>query len=252
MPAIKKVLGIIDWGIGGTSIVKLIKEKIGDVPVVYFSDTGVTPYGRMKRDELAARLETVIGLLNKQGVTHILMGCNAASSVMPYLREQTVPMMGVIEAAVACTARVRPERLGLIGGRQTIISGAYRRAFRDFGIRVHQRIAQPLSALIENGDVSSNELRDECKRILEPIRNSSHILLACTHYPAILSVLREYVSPQTFFIDPAPELVGSLCDWDLGIGGGDIYLTTGDGGKMIAGAKAAFGWNIGKATRVSI
>src|SRR3954453_9909378 len=209
MPA-KKILGIIDWGIGGTSIVKLVKERIGDVPVVYFSDTGVTPYGKMRRDELTARLETVIGFLNEQGVTQILMGCNAASSVIPYLRKQTVPIQGVVEAAVACTSRVRPERLGLIGGRQTVISGTYRRAFRQFGIRVDQRIAQPLSALIESGDVSSGLLRAECKRILDPIRNSSHILLACPHYPAILPVLRECVSPQTFFIDPAAELVDSL------------------------------------------
>jgi glutamate racemase len=251
MPA-KKILGIIDWGIGGTSIVKLIKDKLGDVPVVYFSDTGVTPYGRMKRDQLVARLETVIGYLSKQGVTNILMGCNAASSVIPYLRKQSVPIIGVIEAAVACTARVRPERLGLIGGRQTVISGAYRRAFRDHGIRVHQRIAQPLSALIESGDVSSDELRTQCERILEPLKNSSHILLACTHYPAILPVLRQFVNPQTFFIDPAAELVGSPRDWDLGNSGDDAYQTTGNGGKMKRAAKAAFGWEISNAAQVSI
>jgi glutamate racemase len=248
----KKILGMIDWGIGGIGIVKLIKEKQRDVPVIYFSDTGVTPYGKMNRDELAARLETVIDLMTKRGATHIVMGCNAASSIIPYLKEQSVPVKGVIEAGVACTARVRPERLGLIGGRQTILSGAYRRAFRRFGIKVHQRIAQPLSALIESGDISSGQLRTECKRILEPIKNSSHILLACTHYPAILPLLRESVSRQTFFIDPAPELVESLREWDLGTGNCDTYLTTGDAGKMKAAARAAFDWDIRNVTQVSI
>ena len=47
-------LGILDWGIGGVSIYKLIKEKRPDVPVIYFSDTGATPYGKMERRELAA------------------------------------------------------------------------------------------------------------------------------------------------------------------------------------------------------
>jgi len=251
MPA-KKVLGIIDWGIGGIGIVRLIKEKIGDVPVIYFSDTGVTPYGKMKRDELAARLDTVLSFLKAQGVSNVVMGCNAASSVIPHLGGPSIPIKGVIETAVACTARVRPQRLGLIGGRQTVISGAYRRAFRDFGIRVHQRIAQPLSALIESGDVSSDVLHTECKRVLDPIKNCSHILLACTHYPAILPVLRRYVDPETFFIDPAPELVNSLADWKLNSGGGDEYLTTGSKGKMKTAAKAAFGWNIGNARQVSI
>ena len=106
--------------------------------------------------------------------------------------------------------------------------------------------------MIENGDISSGQLSTACKRILEPIKNSSHILLACTHYPAILPLLRECVSRQTFFIDPAPELVGSLREWDLERGNGDTYLTTGDAGKMKEAAKAAFDWDIGSVTQVGI
>jgi glutamate racemase len=57
------MLGMIDWGIGGISVYKLLKERLGDVPVVYLSDTGVTPYGKMARVELARRLDAVIGHL---------------------------------------------------------------------------------------------------------------------------------------------------------------------------------------------
>ena len=46
-----KRLAIIDWGIGGVSIYKLIKERLGQIPVTYFSDTGVTPYGKVTRAE---------------------------------------------------------------------------------------------------------------------------------------------------------------------------------------------------------
>ena len=56
-------LGIIDWGIGGIGVYKLIKERRPEVSVVYFSDTGVMPYGKMSRAELAARLDAVIGFL---------------------------------------------------------------------------------------------------------------------------------------------------------------------------------------------
>jgi len=56
-------LGIIDWGIGGVSIYKLIKQKLGDVPIIYFSDTGATAYGKMTRRELVSRLNRVIAFL---------------------------------------------------------------------------------------------------------------------------------------------------------------------------------------------
>ncbi len=241
-------IGIIDWGIGGISVYKLIKERRPDTAAVYFSDTGATPYGKMSRPELVARLNTVIGFLKTKGVDHLVIGCNAASTAIPFLDAQGMKIEGVIDAAVEMTARLKPKRLGLIGGRRTVVSGVYRRAFAQRGINVEQRIAQPLSGLIESGDVSSDKLRAECKRILSPIKNCSHILLACTHYPAIESVLREMVSPQTVFIDPARELVKQTAKWSLLANGSDTFFTSGDAEQMKTAAKAAFACEINSVT----
>lgn len=245
-------LGIIDWGIGGVSTYKLIREKIGPVPTVYFSDTGVTPYGRMTRPELVARLDTVIEYLRSLGMTHLVIGCNAASTVIPFLNTGSLKIAGVIESAVRLTKKARPKRLGLIGGRRTVLSGVYRRAFAEAGINVRQRVAQPLSGLIESGDVSSAKLRSETAKILRPIRNSSHILLACTHYPAIISLLQEIVSPDTVLIDPAEELVDEIRKWKLHAGEQSVFLTSGDAAAMKWAAKAAFGVEIDGAKSVVI
>ena len=247
-------LAIIDWGIGGISILKLIKRRYGDVPVTYFSDTGVTPYGRMSRTELASRLEKVIGFLASQHATHIVVGCNAASTALPFVRRaETTPVVGMIDAGVNAAVSCRPTRLGLIGGRRTVMSGAYRRAFASVGIDLVQRVAQPLSAAIENGDTSSAALHAQCRQILAPLRTCSHILLACTHYPAISPVLEQCVGKDTAFIDPTEELVRRIVKWDMeGSGGDDIYLTTGDTMRMAESAGKAFGWAIAAARRLSI
>ena len=234
------MLGIIDWGIGGISVYKLIKERRPDIGIVYFSDTGVTPYGRMSRVELVARLNKVIGFLRSKGVSHLVIGCNAASTAIPFLDPQGLKIEGVIDAAVAMTVRLKPKRLGLIGGRRTVVSGVYRKAFAENDINVEQRIAQPLSGLIESGDVSSERLRAECKRILSPIRNCSHILLACTHYPAISNVMKDFVSSQTVFIDPAAELSKRIERWKLSSGDDDLFYTSGDWSKMKTSALKAF------------
>jgi len=87
MVRLKNQLAIIDWGIGGMSIYKLIKSELGNLPVIYFSDTGVTPYGKMSRRELtfasASRARFSSG---REGVTHLVVGCNAASTVLPFLK----------------------------------------------------------------------------------------------------------------------------------------------------------------------
>jgi glutamate racemase len=247
-----KRLGIIDWGIGGVSIYASVKEQIGDVPVTYFSDTGVTPYGRMSRRELVARLNVVIEFLKSRGVTHIVIGCNAASTAIPFLKDHKIPVEGVIEPAVKMTAKIKPAKLGLIGGRRTVVSGVYGRAFASHKIDVTQRIAQPLSGLIESGDTASKKLQAQAKQILTPLRNSSHILLACTHYPAIIDVLRQYVSPTTEFIDPASEVVKIVRRWKLASGGKGEFLTSGDMASMKRAAKNAFSVRIENILRVSL
>lgn len=245
-----KQLGIIDWGIGGVSIYKLIKKDIGDVPITYFSDAGVTPYGKMSRRELVARLKSVIEFLKSRGVTHIIIGCNAASTAIPLLKNLRLPVEGVIEPAVTMTVQLKPSKLGLIGGRRTVVSGVYRRAFASRGIHVTQRIAQPLSGLIESGDTDSERLQTTARQILKPLRNCSHILLACTHYPAITDMLRQFVSPRTQFVDPAGEVVKIVKRWKLLGDGDDEFLTSGDAMAMKRAAGNAFDVKIEKVSRV--
>jgi glutamate racemase len=240
----KGQLAIIDWGIGGIGVYKLIKERQPDLPVIYFSDTGATPYGKMSRPQLISRLNAVIQMLKSKGVTHLVIACNAASTAIPFLNSNGIAVEGVIESAVAMTAKLKPKRLGLIGGRRTVLSGIYRKAFAAHGIKVEQRVAQPLSGLIESGDISSDKLREECKRILSPLRNCSHILLACTHYPSISNVMKDFISPQTVFIDPAAELVKRTAQWKLTTDGDDSFYTSGDTAQMKVSACRAFGSTI--------
>jgi glutamate racemase len=245
-------LAVLDWGIGGLGICRLAKSRIAGLSLVYFSDTGVTPYGRMSRTELVSRLNTVIEFLRSQGVTHLVFGCNAASTVLPFLETGDIKLMGVIETTVRITARLHPAGLALIGGRRTVVSGVYRQAFAQRGITITQRIAQPLSALIENGELASARLSDECRRILKPVRNCSHLLLACTHYPAITPVLKNFVSQDTVIIDPTEALVTEIARWKLAPGGKDRFLTSGDAKKMKSAARAVFGIKIGAPQEVVI
>lgn len=245
-------LGIIDWGIGGISIYKLAKETLAGISVVYLSDTGATPYGKMPRRELVRRLDSVIAYLKKRGVTHLVIGCNAASTAIGELDAKGLVIEGMIDNAITATLKFSPSKLAVIGGRRTVVSGVYRKGFAAHGISIAQRIAQPLSGLIESGDVDSDELRSKAKHILGPIRNSSHILLACTHYPAITNILAEFVSGKTRFIDPAESIVTKIAHWKLSPGGEDVFLTTGDPKAMKRSAKLAFGVDLHGVKQISI
>lgn len=252
-------VGILDWGIGGVSIYRLLKERRPETPVVYLSDTGAKPYGRMARAELNERLGLAFAHLARRGVSHLVIGCNAASTALEELLRRPLPIahvVGVIEPAVRLLARLRPERAALIGGRRTVVSGAHRRALAARGIALRGRVAQPLSALVERGDTASPALEAECRRILAPLRGASHLLLACTHYPAIAPVLARCLPEGVQLVDPAEALLEDvLARPDLPAGDPrepDTFLTTGDPEAMRRAAWNAFGVETGEAARIEL
>mgnify|MGYP000511731761 CR=1 FL=1 len=210
-------LGILDWGIGGIDFYARLRAVLPAIPVTYWSDAGTTPYGKLPHEALAARVEAVALALQARGITHLVVACNAASTVLddPRLRalERTLPISGVIAPAIARALADPARRIGVVGGRRTIASQVYRHGLA--GRRVIQRVAQPLSALVERGEVDSPEVRALIEQILTPLRSVEALILACTHYTALLPPIRA-VLPHARIIDPAAATLDHVTQaWHL-------------------------------------
>jgi len=235
-------IGICDWGIGGLGFYNLLRADRPDVDVVYLGDQGYTSYGKVPTRELAARIRWVLSGFRARGISQVVIACNAASTVLHEAAVAGVEARGVIEPALARLAVDRTS-VGVIGGRRTISSGAYRRPLAKLGVAVVQRVAQPLSGLIEDGRAGDPSTHDLLRSILRPIRHSERLVLACTHYVVLESVAREYM-PEAMIIDPAAEVWAQI-KFELAPGTGNIgsslFYTTGDMAAMEARAFAAFG-----------
>jgi glutamate racemase len=177
-------LGIVDWGIGGVGLVRALDQLAPGLPLLYWADTGVTPYGRMGTDELTARLTTVVSVLAQMGATEVVLACNAASTVVGRLGAAPVAVEGIIGHGVACVPDEIAGPVGVVGGRRTIAGGHYRRGLARPGRTVLSRVAQPLSAHIEAGRAGSPQFLADLARILAPLRRVDALVLACPHYPA--------------------------------------------------------------------
>lgn len=249
-------LAVVDWGIGGLGFYRLFTERHPDVAIVYLSDTGFTPYGKVPRRELAARVDLVLHrVLEMHGAAHAVVACNAASTVLGELkiRREGVPVTGVIEPAVAALAEVPPARIGVIGGRRTVASGVYGRALRRAGHRVRQRVAQPLSAHVEAGRLDTAEVRRDVARILAPLHTVDVLVMACTHYPAIAPLLAERCPGAALFDPAAATLAHVEREWPLAPAAAPHrFLTTGDPAAMRRSARLAFGVDLSAIERVAI
>ncbi len=236
-------LGLLDWGIGGLGIFRELRRRRPEVPVLYWSDTGATPYGRLSAPDLTARVSAVLRAMAGQGATQVIVGCNAASTILNELGEVPLPVMGVIAPAIAMVPPGLTGLLGIVGGARTIRSGLYRRALTTPKRRVIQRIAQPLSAHIEAGRGGTPAFARDLDRIVRPLKQATAILLACTHYPSAAEAFRR-AAPGAALLDPAAAVVDQIAGWQLPTGADDRFVTTGRPADMRRAAWTAWGIDI--------
>lgn len=249
----KPSLAVLDWGIGGIDFYRIFKEKYPEVGICYLSDAGATPYGKQTREQLTERLSRVIGFLRRQGVTHLIVACNAMSTVLHDVALKDFQITGVIEPTISAVLTRKGDKVGVVGGRRTIVSGAYGKPLRKNFPLVTQRIAQPLSAMIERGEKETPLFHDTLEKIMSPLKKTDILILACTHYPAAQEAFGA-LALHAQIISPAAETLEWVSrHWRFNQNAApDIFYTTGDPDEMRSASFSAFGVSIGAITKITL
>lgn len=230
-------LGICDYGIGGISLYQRLRAET-DVDVLYYSDAGYVPYGKVPEAELRGRVKNVLDFLFAQGADCIAVACNAASTVLP----EDDRIVGIIEYGLQVVREANVSRVGVVGGFRTVESNLYKIPLEQEGIAVLQNPAQALSIRIEAGDVHSEGLLADIQAIFQPLTGCDSVLLACTHYPVIAEQIRSVV-PGVALLDPMEHMVASVHRRFGPLKGGNTvrWMTSGDTKNMKRAALTAFG-----------
>jgi glutamate racemase len=244
---------VLDWGIGGFGVVRLLSERAPGLSLCYFSDAGFPPYGKVPAERLAERLGAVLAHFAARGVRRAVIACNAASTAVPALSlPAQMEITEVIGPGVDLVRESKCAVVGLVGGVRTVRAGAHRRRLGPLGVRVVSRVAQPLSALIEAGELDSPRVVAEVARIVAPLKKLPALLLACTHYPAIAEVFAKAL-PGVTLLDPAARAVEEVLRVVPNDGAGRLQVfTSGDIDATRRAARLAFGVETGAVTRLSL
>ena len=130
----------------------------------------------------------------------IVVACNTASSVaIPSLvRNLGVPVVGVVKpAAREAFNQSKNKKIGVIGTNRTIKSKAYDFALHDLSKEVEIfSYACPLFVpLVEEGWIDNAIVEDIAKTYLIPLKqyDIDTLILGCTHYPLLSSVIQRVV-----------------------------------------------------------
>lgn len=210
-------IGIFDSGVGGLTVVKSLLEELPGESFIYFGDTAHVPYGNKSKEQLLGYAHSIISFLIDRGVKAIVVACGTHSSVtLPQIQERySVPLLGVVKAGSRSAARITVNgNIGVAATRPTVSSLAYTRELININpeFKVFETACSRFVPLVESGKLNGAEPRDAVREYLQPLMENSidTLVLGCTHYPFLTSVINEFVGSKVTLVDPSHETIDEL------------------------------------------
>lgn len=204
-----KPIGVFDSGIGGLSVLKQFIRFLPFEKYIYLGDTARVPYGNKSEDTVKRYAKECSEFLVKQGVKMIVVACNTASSVaLETVRKSVdIPVIGMINPAASSAIRASiNKKIGVIGTRATINSGAYSNSIKelakDENVEVFPQACPLFVPIVEEGWVMHPVARMIAEEYLKPLKDAQidTLVLGCTHYPLLSPLLTELM-PRVTLID---------------------------------------------------
>lgn len=246
-------IGVFDSGVGGLTVVAALRRRLPEESIVYLGDTARLPYGSKSAETVTQYTRKNVDFLLQRGVKAVVVACNTASALaLPHLRSQSgrpagaggatslwgVPVWGVIEPGARAAAAVTTGRIGVIATDSTVRSDAYGKALAEVapGVRVESRACPLFVPLVEEGWHDDPITEQVAARYLGPLlaraekpegpgdpnddeRGIDTLVLGCTHYPLLHTLLQRVVGPGVTLVDSAAstaeEVARGLAEWGL-------------------------------------
>lgn len=203
-------IGLFDSGVGGFSVVKALCEILPNENLVYFGDTARMPYGNKSKDAIIRYSLENAYFLQQHKIKLLIVACNTASvhALETLKNTLSIPVISIIDDVFELVANsTNSKNIAILGTKSTINSGYFEKGFLDFDPSIKTTsIACPLFAtLVEEGLESHKATELLAHEYLSSLYGTmiDTALLACTHYPFILDVLKKIAPKDIGFIDPS-------------------------------------------------
>lgn len=257
----KHPIGIFDSGFGGLSIFREIRRLLPQYDYVFLGDNGRAPYGDRSFEEVFEFTNQAVERLFEMGCPLVILACNTASAkALRTIQQQMLPkssdpsrrVLGVIRPTVERVGLLTySNHIGLVATRATVSSQSYDLELAKLSpdIRLSSHACPLWVPMVESGQLDSPRLYDQVRadltELLDLDPDIDTLILGCTHYPLITSViqrvLQELDHPEIILMSQGRPVSYGLRDYllrhpemeqRLTRGGQTGFFTTGDVGSF--------------------
>lgn len=210
-------VGVFDSGVGGLTVVREIMRNLPNERIVYFGDTARVPYGSKSKDTVVRYSRQIVRFLQTQNVKTIVVACNTASALALDVieKEVDIPILGVVIPGAHVAAKTTSNnRIGVIATESTIRSNLYPTLIQRENpeITVFGKACPLFVPLVEEGWTKDPVTYEVARRYLDELleKDIDTLIMGCTHYPLLRSLLREVVGEKVTLVNPAYETAWAL------------------------------------------
>ena len=218
-------IGIFDSGYGGLTVFKEIQSKLPEYDYIYLGDNARVPYGTRSFETVYEFTKECVFKLFDLGCNLVILACNTASAkALRSIQQHDLPdgkkVLGVIRPTTESIHEyTKTNSIGILATQGTVLSQSYLIEIEKFNpeIQVYQQACPFWVPLVENNEINSDGAHYFVQKDINELLNQSPtidtIVLACTHYPILYSIIRKY-TPDHIQILAQGELVAeSLVDY---------------------------------------
>lgn len=205
-------VGVLDSGLGGLSVLGALRRAMPSEDFLYCADSGNAPWGEKSSAFITQRCDAIVQFLLAQNAKAVVLACNTATAVAAeHLRRWCpVPVIGIEPAVKPAVLESPNRRIGVLATTRTIESPRYASLLERFAQDAHV-VSQPAPGLmecVEQGQFDAPSTRTLLSRYLEPMLGVGvdTLVLGCTHYPFLTSVIHELTGHSLRIIEPGPAV----------------------------------------------
>jgi len=210
-------IGIFDSGAGGLSVWREIVRELPREDTVYLADQVHMPYGPRTEDELRRYCVAITRFLLAEDCKAVVVACNTASAAaLKHLREtfRLLPSIGMEPAVKPAAAATRSGVVGVMATPATFQGKLFRATAgrHASSIQLVSQVCDGLAEQVERGELDTPATEALLRRYLGPMlaAGADTVVLACSHYPFLIDLIRQIAGAGVQVIDPAPAIARHL------------------------------------------
>jgi glutamate racemase len=209
----RQPIAVLDSGVGGLSVLREIRRELNHENLLYLADQAHIPYGSRALSEIRRLTVVITQFLLACDAKSVVLACNTAyAAALYHLRVAfpSVPFVGM-EPAVKPAAEITQSRvIGVIATPATFSGEMFSSLVGKYakGTTVLAQVCPGLVQQVEAGDLEGPQTTALLHSYLRPLISAGMdtLVLGCTHYPFLASVIRQIVGSGVDIIDPSPAV----------------------------------------------